>query len=103
MPMGAGFFKNSWANSETWNLSLVMNEGNLFDLCLPADYVAVGLIKVAMPCFSLLFTYVMKDSHQHSISNLTESMKICFSYSRPKMPPFILLPLFSSKCLIPII
>ncbi|KAM3205201.1 hypothetical protein P3L10_028611 [Capsicum annuum] len=103
MPMGAGFFKKVRAYSETWDLGLVMNEGKLFELSPPAAYVVVGLIKLAKPRFPLPFTYVVENSHRHSISDLTESTKLCFSCSRPVMPPFICLTPFSSECLMPII
>ena len=45
--MGAGFFEKARADSETWDLGLVMNEGKLFELSPPAAYVVVGLIKLA--------------------------------------------------------
>ncbi|OIT06415.1 60s ribosomal protein l2, mitochondrial [Nicotiana attenuata] len=57
MPMGAGFFEKARADSETWDLGLVMNEGKLFELSPPAAYVVVGLIKLAKPRFPLPFTY----------------------------------------------
>ncbi|PHT70285.1 hypothetical protein T459_25389 [Capsicum annuum] len=103
MPMGAGFFKKARADSETWDLGLVMNEGMLFELSPPAAYVVVGLIKLVKPRFPLPFTYVVENSRRHSISDLTESTKLYFSCSRPVMPPFIFLPPFSSECLMPII
>ncbi|PHT46358.1 hypothetical protein CQW23_15516 [Capsicum baccatum] len=103
MPMGAGFFEKARADSETWDLGLVMNEGKIFEHSPPSAYVVVGLINLANPRFPLPFTYVMENSHRHSISDLTESMKLCFSCIRPVMPPFIWLPPFSSKWLIPII
>ncbi|PHT27476.1 Photosystem II CP43 reaction center protein [Capsicum baccatum] len=83
MPMGAGFFKKARADSETWDRGLVMNEGKLFKLSPSAAYIVVGLIKLAKPRFPLPFTYVVENSHQHSISDLTESTKLCFSCSRP--------------------
>ncbi|KAF3648960.1 hypothetical protein FXO38_17900 [Capsicum annuum] len=92
MPMGAGFFEKARADSETSDLGLVMNKG-----------IVVGLIKLAKPRFPLSFTYVVENSRRYSISDLTESMKLCFSCSRPVMAPFIWLPPFSSECLIPII
>ncbi|PHU04537.1 hypothetical protein BC332_25359 [Capsicum chinense] len=103
MPMGAGFFEKARANSETWDLGLVMNEGKLFELSPPAAYVVVGLIKLIKPCFPLPFTYVVKNSRRHSISDLTESTKLCFSCNQLVMPPFICLPPFSSEFLMPII
>ncbi|KAM3374599.1 hypothetical protein P3S68_013313 [Capsicum galapagoense] len=84
MPMGAGFFEKARADSETSDLGLVMNEG-----------IVVGLIKLAKPLFPLPFTYVVENSRWHSISDLTESMKLCFSCSRPVMAPFIWFPPFS--------
>ncbi|MCE5165919.1 hypothetical protein HAX54_013156, partial [Datura stramonium] len=39
MPMRAGFFEKARADSETWDHGLVMNEGKLFELSLPAAYV----------------------------------------------------------------
>ncbi|PHU23326.1 hypothetical protein BC332_08433 [Capsicum chinense] len=101
--MGVGFFKKARADSETWDLGLVMNEGKLFEISPTTTYVVVDLIKLAMPCFPLPFTYVVENSHRHSISNLTKSTKLCFSCSQPVIPPFICLPLFSSKCLMSII
>ncbi|PHU04911.1 60S ribosomal protein L2, mitochondrial [Capsicum chinense] len=97
MPMGAGFFKKARANSETWDLGLVMNKGKLFELSPPAAYVVVGLIKLVKPRFPLPFTYVVENSRRHSISDLTKSTKLCFSCSRPIMPSFICLPSFSSE------
>ena len=47
MPMGGRFFKKAWSNSETWDLGLAMNEGELFELSPPAAYVVVSLIKLA--------------------------------------------------------
>ena len=47
MPMGAGFFKKAWSDSETWDLGLATNEGELFELSPLAAYVVVGLIKLA--------------------------------------------------------
>lgn len=45
--MGAGFFEKARADSETWDLGLATNEGELEDLSPPAAYVVVGLIKLA--------------------------------------------------------
>ncbi|PHU15529.1 60S ribosomal protein L2, mitochondrial [Capsicum chinense] len=70
MPMGAAFFEKARADSETSDLGLVMNEG-----------LVVGLIKLAKPRFPLPFTYVVENSRRYSISDLTESMKLCFSCS----------------------
>ncbi|KAK4372636.1 hypothetical protein RND71_008020 [Anisodus tanguticus] len=70
--MGAGFFEKARADSETWDLGLVMNEGKLFELSPPAAYVVVGLIKLAKPRFPLPFTYVVENRRRHSISDLTE-------------------------------
>ena len=47
MPLGVGFFKKAWSNSETWDLGLAMNEGELFELSPPTAYVVVSLIKLA--------------------------------------------------------
>ncbi|KAM3341891.1 hypothetical protein P3S68_026857 [Capsicum galapagoense] len=85
VPMGAGFFEKARADSETWDLGLVMNEGKLFELSPPAAYVVVGLIKLAKPRFPLPFTYVVENIRRHSINDLTESTKLCFSCSRPVM------------------
>ncbi|PHU01017.1 hypothetical protein BC332_30804 [Capsicum chinense] len=102
MPMGVGFFKKIWSDSETWDLGLVMNEGKFFELSPPAAYVVFGLIKIAKPRFPLPFTYVVENNLWHSISDLTKFTKLCFSCSRPVMPPFIWLPPFISECLMPI-
>ena len=40
--MGAGFFEKARADSETWDLGLATNEGELFELSPPAAYVVVG-------------------------------------------------------------
>ncbi|KAF3662535.1 hypothetical protein FXO38_02260 [Capsicum annuum] len=103
MPIGAGFFRKAWADSETWDLGIVMNEGKLFELSMPATYVVGVLIKLAKPRFPLPFTYVVENSRRHSISDLTESTKLCFSCSWPVMPSFICLPPFSSEFLMAII
>lgn len=56
--MGAGFFEKARADSETWDLGLATNEGELEELSPPAAYVVVGLIKLAKlrfpPPFPLL-------------------------------------------------
>lgn len=39
MPMGAGFFEKARADSETWDLGLGRNEGELFSLSPPVAYV----------------------------------------------------------------
>ncbi|CAN4109510.1 unnamed protein product [Withania somnifera] len=97
MPMGAGFFEKVWADSETRDLGLVMNKGKLEELSPPAAYVVVGLIKLVKPRFPLPFTYVVENSRRHSISDLNESTKLCFSCNRPVMTPFIFLPPFGSN------
>lgn len=38
MPMGAGFFEKARADSETWDLGLATNEGELEELSPPAAY-----------------------------------------------------------------
>ncbi|CAN4083883.1 unnamed protein product [Withania somnifera] len=72
-----------------------MNERKLEELSLPPAYVVVGIIKLSKPRFPLPFTYIVENSRRHSISDLTESTKLCFSCSRPVMPPFIFLPPFT--------
>lgn len=42
MPMGAGFFEKARADSETWDLGLATNEGELKELSPPVAYVVVG-------------------------------------------------------------
>lgn len=42
MPMGAGFFEKARAHSETWDLGLATNEGELKELSPPVAYVVVG-------------------------------------------------------------
>ncbi|ERM96663.1 hypothetical protein AMTR_s00001p00272560 [Amborella trichopoda] len=45
--MSAGFFEKVRADSETRDLSIATNEGQLKELSPPAAYYVVGLIKVA--------------------------------------------------------
>ncbi|KAG5580540.1 hypothetical protein H5410_051167 [Solanum commersonii] len=61
MPIGVRFFKKAWANLETWDPSLVMNEGNLFDLSPPTAYVVQrkaewkGVVSWLLLCHALCF------------------------------------------------
>ena len=58
--MGAGFFEKARADSETWDLGLATNEGELFELSPPVAYVVVGLIKLAKLRFPPPFPFEMK-------------------------------------------